>query len=531
MIACRSKSAFVPIVFVSSLLLISQAQTIPRPQEVELAQRQERGKQIYLKGQSNGGEISAVLGNGGDFSAALFPCANCHGPRGAGTSEGGLRPPPINWTALSSARRSAMTGQSRGPYNEKSLTLAISAGIDPSGHKLHPGMPRYKLTHGQAADLLAYLRVLGDSLDRGLTVDTIRVGTALPMTGPIAQVGEDIKRVLVGYFAEVNAQGGIYGRRLELVVADSEADSAKTAEATRKLVESDGVFALVGSFEPGDNRVNDEFLHKNEVPLIGPLTFSPRSISATNRQTFYLLPSFFDQARTLVDFAVSGKSQVKGTARPKLAAVCSSGGFEQDALAGLKAQAKAYAIELSSEHRFVDGQIAAKDIVSALSDERPDCLFFFGGGNDLLSLEREMKRRGLYVRLLTCAAMVGEAAFQLSGAVAAQTYLSYPASPPDEDEFLEFETMLRKAGIPLRSGPLQAVAYGAAKVLVEAIKDAGRQLSRPALVSSLERLQNFRTGVLFPVSFNANRRVGSTTSCIVGIDLARKQFVRLSKTE
>ena len=530
MIACGSKST-VSIVFASFVLLVSQAQTIPRPQEGELTRSQQRGKQIYLKGQSDDGEVSAVLGNGGDFSGALFPCVNCHGPRGAGTSEAGLRPPPITWTALSSARRSAMTGQSRGPYNEKSLALAITAGIDPSGHKLHPGMPRYKLTHSQAADLLAYLRILGDSLDPGLSADTIRVGTALPMTGQIGHVGEDIKRVLAAYFAEVNGQGGIYGRRLELVVADSEADSAKTAEATRRLVERDGVFALVGSFEPGDNRVNDEFLHKNEVPLIGPVTFSPRSTSATNRQTFYLLPSFFDQARTLVDFAVSGKDQVKATTRPKLAAVCSSGRFEQDAVAGLKAQAKAYAIELSAEHHFVEGQIGGENVVSSLLEERPDYLFFFGNGNDLLSLEREMERRGLYVPLLTCAAMVGEAAFQLSGAVAAQTHLSYPALLPDEDDYLEFVTMLRKAGIPLRSGPLQALAYGAARVLVEATKDAGRELSRPALISSLEGLQNFRTGVLFPVSFNANRRVGSTNSCVVRIDLLSKKFLRISKTE
>jgi ABC-type branched-subunit amino acid transport system substrate-binding protein len=525
-----SKSAVVTLGFVFFVLLASQAQTIPSPQQVELARRQERGKQIYLKGQSNDGEISAVLGNGGDFSGALFPCANCHGVRGAGASEGGLRPPPITWTALSSARQSAMTGRSRGPYNEKSLTLAITAGIDPSGHQLHPGMPRYKLTHRQAADLLAYLRILGDSLDPGLSAETIRVGTALPMTGPIAHVGDDIKRVLVAYFAEVNAQGGIYGRRLELVVADSQADSAKTTEATRRLVEGDGVFALVGSFEPGNNKVNDEFLNRNEVPLIGPVAFSPRSTPPSNRQIFYLLPSFFDQARALVDFAVSGKGKVKG-ARPNFAAVCSNGRFEYDALEGLRTQARANAIELSAEHRFVEGQMAAKDVVSGLLGARPNYLFFFGNGNDLLSLESEMERQGLNVPLLTCAAMVGEAAFQLSGAVVAQTYLAYPASLPGEDDFLEFVAMLRRARIQLRSGPLQALAYAAARVLAEAIKDAGRQLSRPALVTSLERLQNFRTGVLFPVSFNANRRVGSTTSCIVRIDPVRKQFVRLSKTE
>ena len=52
------------------------------------------------------------------------------------------------------------------------------------------------------------------------------------------------------------------------------------------------------------------------------------------------------------------------------------------------------------EHRFVEGQIIASDLVSVLLDERPD-LFFFGGANDLLALGGEMERRGLKIPLLT----------------------------------------------------------------------------------------------------------------------------------
>jgi len=527
--ACASKSAFVTILLVSFAFLESQVLT-QVPSE-DLARSQERGRKIYLKGESIDREIRAVLGSGeGEFSAQLFPCANCHGQRGTGSSEGGLRPPSINWNALFSPNRSALTGQTRGPYDEESLRRAITAGVDPGGRKLHPGMPRYNLTASQATDLLAYLKILGDRLDSdpGLSADTIKVGAALPMTGPTAGVGEDIKRALTAYFAEVNSQGGIYGRSLELVIADSKADPAETAKATRRLIEADEVFALVGSFEPGGNRVNDGFLQKNEVPLIGPVAFSPRSTSTTNRQTFYLLPSFFDQARTLVDFAVRNKGQVKAAERPSLAAICSKSEFDQDALDGLKTQAAVYGLELSTEHRFLEGQMDVKDVVSSLLDVRPDYLFFFGSGNDLLALAGEMERRGLLVPVLTCAAMIGDASFQLPAAVATRSYLSYPALLPDHEDYQDFIALMRKARVPVTSAPLQALAYAAARVLVEAVKDCGRQLSRSALVSSLEGLKNFRTGVLSPISFSPNRRVGTTESCMVRIDAVRKQYVRAS---
>ena len=152
--------------------------------------------------------------------------------------------------------------------------------------------------------------------------------------------------------------------------------------------------------------------------------------------------------------------------------------------------------------------------------------FFFGSGNDLLVLAAETVRRGLQVPLLSCAAMIGDAAFHLPDAVAAQSFFSYPAALPDDNGFNEFLAMMRRAQVPMRSVPLQAMAYAAARTFVEGAKDAGRQLSRQALVRSLEKLQDFKTGVLPPLSFSPSRRIGSISSYIVKVDAARKQYTR-----
>lgn len=497
----------------------------------ELTPQEKRGKQIYLKGESEGGEIIAILGSGDlELPAGSFPCSNCHGLRGEGSKEGGIQPPPLDWASLSSPRQSLLTRNDRGPYTEVSLARAIHGGLDSSGGRLHPGMPRYQMTAAQMGDLIAYLKKIGkeSDADPGLSDDAIKVGAALPMSGPLARVGEDIKAALAACFAEVNSQGGIYGRRVELLVKDSRGDAAGTAKATRELVEQDKVFVLLGSFEPQGSDETNEFLRRSEVPLIGPVTLSPRLPVVPNRYVFYMLPSFADQARSLVDFVGSEETRPKGWPASRLAVVYADGDFDRDALAGLKSQAKMYSMEIVAEQGYKTGAISAAATVASLAAKKPHYVFFFGGAGDMTSFAGEMYRAKLEAGLLSSAVMVGRGAFSLPPAVAARTYLSYPVSLPDEADFSEFVAMMRRAGVNLRSAAFQSVAYAAAKVFIEAAKNSDRQFSRAALVNSLEHLENFNTGVIGPVTFGPNRRVGAAGSYIVGIDLIKKQYVPAS---
>ncbi|HYO92613.1 MAG TPA: ABC transporter substrate-binding protein, partial [Pyrinomonadaceae bacterium] len=433
-----------------------------------LSTQEKRGKQIYLKGEGGegGGEIVALLSNDElEVPATSFTCVNCHGLRGEGTREGGIQPPPITWETLTRTQTSPLTRRERAPYNEATLSRSITAGVDPGGARLHPAMPRYRMTAAQMADLIAYLKKLGKEADAdpGLTDDAIKIGAALPMTGPLASVGEDVKATLSASFAQINSQGGIYNRRFELVVEDSRGEAAQTLEATRRLIEQQGVFALIGSFEPGDSRALNEFIRRSEVPLIGPVTLSPRLSVPPNPYVFYLLPTFNDQARALVDFVYS-KARGK---QARLAVIYADNDFDRDALAGLQAQAKIYSMEIVAEHGYKSGQFDAAKVVGALVQKKPDYVFFFGGADDITASAREMERVKLNAALLSSVVMLGRGAFSLPASLAAQTFLSYPATLPNQSDFAEFIGVMQKGGAPLRSPAFQSVAYAATKILFE----------------------------------------------------------------
>lgn len=497
---------------------------------VELSTQEKRGKQIYLKGESEGGEIMAVLGTGDlELPASSFPCANCHGLRGEGSSEGGLQPPSLIWSKLTAPGQSTLTRLDRGAYNETTLARAITSGVNSNGGKLHPGMPHYKMTGEQMADLTAYLKKIGKEIDTdpGLSDEGIKVGAALPMTGPLARIGEDVKLALEAYFADINRQGGIYGRKFEFVVADSHGDAAGTIEATRQLVEQ-GVFALVGSFEPSACEATNEFLKQREVPLIGPVTLSPRQPVVPNPYVFYLLPSFADQSRSLAEFVGAGEMRAKSKAAPRLAVIFAENDLDQDAVLGLKTQAKVHSMEIVAEQSYKAGQFSPSAMVKPLSEKKPDYIFFFGSGDDFTAFANEIDRVKLDAGLLSSAVMIGRSAFNLPPAIAAKTYLSYSVSMPDRDDFTEFVTVMQKSGVQLRSAAFQAVAFAAAKIFVEAARSSTRQLSRTNLIRSLEQFHNYATGVIAPVTFGPNRRTGASGSYIVKVDLDKKQYVAVS---
>lgn len=525
----RIRSALAAIALALVVWTLPESHTIAQS-TAELSPQEKRGKQIYLKGESEGGGMSAVLGSGDlELPASSFPCANCHGLTGEGTSEGGLQPPSLIWSKLTSPGQSALTRLNRGPYNETTLARAITSGINSNGGKLHPGMPHYKMTGEQMADLIAYLKKIGKEIDAdpGISDEAIKVGAALPMTGPLARIGEDVKQALGAYFTEINKQGGIYGRKFELVVADSHGDSSGTAEATRQLVEQ-GVFALVGSFEPSGSEATNEFLKQREVPLIGPVTLSPRQPAVPNPYVFYLLPSFADQSRSLAEFVGAGDMRAKDKAAPRLAVVFAENDLDQDAVSGLRLQAKIHSMEIVFEQSYKAGQFSPGAVVRLLTEKKPDYIFFFGGGDDFTAFASEMDRVKLDAGLLSSAVMIGRAAFNLPPAIAAKTYLSYSVSMPDRDDFAEFISVMQKSGVALRSAAFQAVAYASAKIFVEAARSSTRQLSRAGLIRSLEQFHNYATGVIAPVTFGPNRRTGASGSYIVKIDLDKKQYVTVS---
>jgi ABC-type branched-subunit amino acid transport system substrate-binding protein len=503
----------------------AQGQKAPAVERARgLTPQERRGRAIYLRGESpSGKEIKALIGEV-DVPASTVTCAGCHGARGEGKTEGGVTAGNLTWANLVKPYgHTHPTGRKHGPFDEASFVRALTGGVDPSKNVMLAAMPRYQMSAEDTADLVAYLKRIEDDHDPGLTDTAVRVGTLLPVGGPLAGTGAAMRDVLAAYFNELNAGGGVFGRRVELQFAETGAGPAETAANARRLVEEGQVFAFVGGLSAGADERVAALARELEVPFIGPATLLPQA--GAGRYVFYLMPGFAEQARALVNFHAQRQTQT----RPKVAVV-----YEESEVGTAAATAAAEQCGKSGcgpvqKVSYARGKFDAAALVRELKGA--DVVFFFGAGGEETALIREAEAAGWRPDLFLLGALTGrELVSTVPAGFKDKVFLTFPTVPADVTETgaAELRALSTTYKFELRHTAAQLSALAAAKVLAEGLKRGGRDISRERLVTALEGLYDYETGLTPRLTFGPNRRVGAAGAYVVRIDPERKEFIPAS---
>lgn len=485
-----------------------------------------RGKQIYLTGHSpSGSAIAARVGKGlVEAPGSAMPCVNCHGDDGLGRPESGIIPSNVTWGYLTTSYGLRhRDGRTHPAYTEETAARAIVDGIDPDGNRLDTAMPRYSLSKDDLADLLAYLTVLESDMDVGLTATSIRVGTILPVTGALADIGREMKAIMMAYFQDINAHGGIYHRTLELHVADTSDISTATIANANELIRRQQVFAMVGAFTATVDREIAGLAETHAIPLVGSLTLFPQDDRAVNRFTFYLFTGVREQLRALADYA----ARTLRLTNPRVAIVHPVGAIYTQIADAIEQQGKRFGWNSGVRRAYGPGQFEAVPLVENLHNGGIDVLFFAGSGAELKAVMREAEKRGWAPYIFLSGSLISKDIFDAPASLSPKIFLAYPTLPSDQTEAgaTELRELYRRHHLSTRHQVAQLSAYSAAKILVEGIKRAGRDLSRDKLIAVLEGLYEFDTGLTPRITYGRNRRIGAMGAYIVTIDLQNTRFV------
>lgn len=517
-------------VFLLIPLLLSVGVFAGATLQESLTPQEKRGKQIYVQGTSaSGKEILAYLGDASlEVPASTMSCANCHGLDGQGKPEGGILPSNLTWDALTKPYGvTHPSGRKHPPYTARGLELAITRGVDPAGNKLPGVMPRYQMSGADLADLIAYLKRLGKDRDPGISETKIVIGTVVPTKGALSEMGQAIKAVTTAYFDEVNSQGGVYNRRFEVKVVETADTPQNTRGRVERFLQDEQVFAMTGAFTAGADRELVALMEQREVPLIGPFTLYPQIGFPLNRQVFYLFSGLEGQARALVDFAAR-KQPVKTS---DIAIVSPQSEQSASLIEAVKDQAKKVGRNTVETYVYATAPLDVAGIVPKIQQKAQDTILFLGTGAEALAFMKEAERLRWSPTLYLLSASVGREVFDAPPGFNHKIFISFPTSPADQtaEGIKEFRALAEKYRLPSQHLVAQLSAYSAAKVLVEGLKRAGKDVSREKLIAALESFNRFETGLTPAITYGPNRRIGATGAYVIAIDLEKKQFIPTSE--
>ena len=185
---------------------------------------------------------------------------------------------------------------------------------------------------------------------QGVSKNEIVIGSIQDLSGPIAAFGKQVRFGMQLRVDELNEQsGGIHGRKIKLLIEDSQYDPKKAVLAAQKLVNQDKIFVMAGHIGTTNNLATMPILFEKGVPNYYPITASRQMAEPFDRLKFAPGASYFDQMRIFAPRLAKEKN-VK-----KPCSIVQDDDFGQEVAAGAEAGLKTMNLALAEKTTYKTG--------------------------------------------------------------------------------------------------------------------------------------------------------------------------------
>ncbi len=295
----------------------------------------------------------------------------------------------------------------------------------------------------------------------------IKVGEYASLTGKEATFGQMSHHGTELAIQEVNAAGGVLGKKIELVYEDDQSKAGEPATVVKKLISRDGAIAVLGEVASSRSLEAAPICQQNKVPMISP---SSTNVKLTEMGDYIFRVCFTDefQGKLLANFA-------KRTLKAGKVAIMTD--VKSDYSVGLSSYFKspftASGGAIAAEQTYNGGDKDFKGQLTAIKATNPDAIIVTGYYTDVGLIVKQAKQLGITVPLFGGDGWESSKLIEIGGADVEGTYFSTHFSP--EEKSPAGENFVKKFQAKYHEVPdaMAALGYDSAMVLVEAIKRAG----------------------------------------------------------
>ncbi|MCC6717923.1 MAG: ABC transporter substrate-binding protein [Acetobacteraceae bacterium] len=359
---------------------------------------------------------------------------------------------------------------------------------------------------------------------RGVTDTEIIIGTYTDLSGVTVAWGVNNSNAIRMAFDEVNAKGGINGRKIKYIVEDNQYQVPRSIQAANKLINRDGVFLMIANGgTPMNNAVMPDQLAKG-VPNMFPLTSARSMYEPFHRLKFGLVSSYYDQMRSAVKYLVEKQG------KKALCAMYQDTDFGRDVYDGVRDQLKAMNMKLAGEtaHKPTDADFSAS--VARLRDAKCDALLLGTIVRDTNQIVAAVRKIGWDVEIMTQVAAYDSAVAEVPGGVTegllCMTSIEF-VHPDDKRPAVQAFLKNYKERYGREPNFAAQIGYTAAQLTMEGLRNAGRNLTLDSFIAGMEAIHGYKD--IFgspPMTFGPKIRQGSNMSLLTVVKGGKWELVQ-----
>jgi len=318
--------------------------------------------------------------------------------------------------------------------------------------------------------------------------EPIRIGHVTVLTGDYAWIGEGEKEGVDLAVEEINANGGINGRRLAIVREDDKMDPALSVTSINKLISVDKVQAVIGMMSSGGTLAAAPIVEKNKVVLISPLATSTK-ISGAGDYVFRIYANDAQEGEKLVQSA-------KEMGKTDAAIICMNNDFGSDMAMVISKNAEENGLAIVALENYSWDATDFRTQLAKIAEKKPDVIFLAGYTKDMSLVLKQDSEMGIKAQFMAPDTFDDPAILAAAGKAAEGTVYVFPKDSAPEGFKAAFKTRYGKDPYIVNE-----LGYDALKLLALAIQKGGNDGT--AIKNELYKIRDY-AGTTGTVTIDSN---------------------------
>jgi branched-chain amino acid transport system substrate-binding protein len=338
--------------------------------------------------------------------------------------------------------------------------------------------------------------------DSGATDTEIKIGQTLPFSGP-ASAYASIGKTQAAYFNMINEQGGVNGRKINLIQYDDGYSPPKAVEQVRKLVENDEVLFMFQMIGTPSNAAVQKYLNTKKVPQLFAATGASRFSDPKNYPwTLGFNPNYFVEGR------IYGQYILKNYPDAKVGVLYQNDDLGRDYLNGIKSglgDKAATMVVAEASYEISDPTVDSQ--ILKLKSAGADVLFSASTPKFAAQTIKKNAELGwkpvhiLDINATSVGAVMQPAGLEASKGVISVNYGKDPLDPTWKDDpgmkkYFEFMAKYYPEGD--KNSSFNSYGYGTAQLMVHVLKQCGDDLTRENVMKQATNLKNVQLDLALP---------------------------------